>query len=56
MAKQLKITTEHLRKADRKASRELELENKTGWAATHKVHKSKKNVLHRKRKHRGERF
>lgn len=51
--KRLTITKEHLRKADRKGSRDAELEDKTGWTATHKVHKSKKNVPDRKRKHKG---
>ena len=45
------ITKEQIRKNDKKISRELELENQTGWTATHKVHKSKKNYT-RKNKHK----
>lgn len=30
-------------KASKKASREMELENSTGWVAKHKVHKSLKD-------------
>lgn len=49
--KTFKITKEQIRKFDRKASREIELENSTGWTAVHKVHKSKKNYS-RKNKHK----
>lgn len=34
-------TNDYIR-ANRKGSREAELENSTGWSATHKIHKSKK--------------
>ena len=30
-------------RADRKASREMELQNSTGWVSTHKAHKSVKD-------------
>ena len=39
-----KMTKKQLRKADRKGSRDAELENSTGWASTHKVHKGKKDM------------
>jgi hypothetical protein len=51
MGKKLVITKEQLRKFDRKANREIELENATGWVAVHKTHKSKKNYT-RKKKHK----
>jgi hypothetical protein len=38
-------------KIERKASREIELMNATGWTATHKVHKSSKEYT-RKDKHK----
>lgn len=38
-----KITREHLMKANKKASREMNLENSTGWVAVHKSHKSDKD-------------
>lgn len=38
-------------KANRKGSREAELENSTGWVAVNKVHKSKK-LYNRKNKHK----
>ena len=38
-------------KANRKASREIELENEKGWKAKHKVHSSKKEYK-RKPKHK----
>lgn len=38
-------------KANRKASREISLENSTGWSSTHKVHKSCKSYS-RKTKHK----
>ena len=44
-------TKELIRKAERKASRELELENQSGWVANRKVHHSKKNYS-RKKKHK----
>lgn len=49
--KTFKITKEQIRKFDRKASREIELMDSTGWTATHKVHKSVKNYS-RKKKHK----
>lgn len=54
MSKSIHIGTidkEQLRKGERKASREIELEDKGGWTATHKVHKSKKTYT-RKDKHK----
>ncbi len=39
--------------ASKKASREMELENSTGWVAKHKVHKSVKDYT-RKTKHKNE--
>jgi hypothetical protein len=39
-------------KANRKGSREAELENASGWAGKSKVHKSKKEYS-RKPKHKG---
>jgi hypothetical protein len=46
------FTKEDIIKSSRKASRELELVNSTGWVATHKVHKSvkdyKRNSKHKK--------
>ena len=39
-------------KANRKGSRDAELESENGWVGTHKVHKSKKNYT-RKIKHKG---
>jgi hypothetical protein len=44
-------TKEQQRINNRKISREIELENKTGWTAIHKTHKSKKNYS-RKNKHK----
>jgi hypothetical protein len=35
-------------KADRKASRELELENSIGWVSKHKIHNSKKTYNRKK--------
>jgi hypothetical protein len=46
-----KISVEQLRNADKKASREIELENSTGWTAKHKVHKSMKEYS-RNEKHK----
>lgn len=46
-----KITAQDLHKADRKASREIELENATGWSAKNKAHKSAKTYS-RKDKHK----
>ena len=39
--------------ASKKASREMELENSTGWIAKHKVHKSVKDYT-RKTKYKNE--
>ena len=38
-------------RANRKASREMELQNSTGWVSTHKAHKSAKDYT-RKPKHK----
>ena len=38
-------------KASKKAAREMELQNSTGWVSKHKVHKSAKNYT-RKSKHK----
>lgn len=46
-----KATVEHAMSAFRKASRELELENSTGWTCKHKPHKSAKDYT-RKAKHK----
>lgn len=42
-------------KASKKASREMELQNSTGWISKHKVHKTTKNYT-RKLKHKNECF
>ena len=50
--------TEHFNKwlaANRKASREVELENEHGWKAKHKVHSTKK-AYKRRPKHRNRTF
>jgi len=46
----MKIVIDYI-KANRKGSREAELENSTGWKSTHKVHESKKTYT-RKQKHK----
>lgn len=46
-----KFTIQDAIKAERKASREISLQNSTGWVSTHKVHKSEKNYT-RKTKHK----
>lgn len=46
-----KFTKEDSLKASRKASREVSLENSTGWVSTHKAHKSVKDYT-RKTKHK----
>lgn len=46
-----KFTIKDTIKANKKASRELALENSTGWTSQHKVHKSEKNYT-RKTKHK----
>ena len=38
-------------KANRKGSRDAELENNSGWSSVHKIHKSNKNYS-RKIKHK----
>lgn len=45
------MVTDDYIKANRKGSREAELENEQGWKAVHKVHKSDKNYS-RKIKHK----
>lgn len=40
-------------KANRRGSREAELENETGFKSTHKIHKSKRTYT-RKMKHKNE--
>lgn len=49
------FTKEDSLKASRKASREIELQNATGWIAKHKVHKSAKDY-NRKEKHKNDWF
>lgn len=48
----IKVPKKALIKAGKKASREIELENSTGWKSTHKVHKTakdyKRNPKHKK--------
>ena len=46
-----KVTQEEVLKIYKSASREMELENATGWVAKHKVHKSEKDY-NRKPKHK----
>jgi hypothetical protein len=46
-----KFTKEDSMKASRKAGRELELANSTGWVSVHKAHKSVKDYT-RKPKHK----
>lgn len=46
-----KATKVHMMNAYKKASREMELENATGWVAKHKVHRSEKDY-NRKTKHK----
>jgi hypothetical protein len=46
-----KITKEEILILYKKTSREIELENSTGWVSKHKVHKSQKDYS-RKSKHR----
>lgn len=47
----LHITKEDYLKANRKGSRDAELENSTGWKSSHKIHKSE-NIYNRKQKHK----
>ena len=46
-----KVTKEDTLKAWRSASRDMELENSTGWTCKHKVHRSAKDYT-RKAKHK----
>ena len=46
----MKINMDYI-KANRKGSRDAELEFSTGWIATHKIHKSDKNYC-RNQKHK----
>ncbi len=50
-----KFSKEENLKVFKKTSRELELENATGWNSMHKVHKSMKD-FNRKPKHRNLEF
>lgn len=50
-----KFTKEDNLKASRKASREMELQNSTGWISKHKIHKSVKDYT-RKLKHKNADF
>ena len=45
------FTQEQRLKNERRISREIELENQSGWTSKHKVHKSNKNYS-RKNKHK----
>jgi len=47
----MKITKKDYIKAIRKANREIDLENSSGWTSVDKVHKSKK-TYNRKKKHK----
>ena len=47
------FTKEDSLNACRKASREMELQNSTGWVSTHKAHKSAEDYT-RKPKHKNE--
>lgn len=46
-----KVTFEDIMKANKKASREMNLENSTGWNSVRKIHKSVKDYT-RKPKHK----
>jgi len=46
-----RITFEHIMTANKKASREMNLENATGWNSVSKSHKSEKDYT-RKSKHK----
>ena len=48
-------TKEQRIKAERKASREIDLENQTGWSSKHSVKRSKKTYT-RKSKHKNKGF
>jgi hypothetical protein len=45
------FTKEDSMRSNRQASREIELQNSTGWVSTHKAHKSAKDYT-RKPKHK----
>jgi len=47
----MKLTDEQIRKANRKGSRDGDLENATGFKRSRKIHKSNKTYT-RKKKHR----
>ena len=47
----MKITKEDYIKANKKADREISIEDSTGFVSTHKIHKSKKSYT-RKKKHK----
>lgn len=51
MKPKMMITKLDYLKANRRGSREAELENSTGWKSSHKVHKSD-NIYNRKKKHK----
>jgi hypothetical protein len=46
-----RVTQKDIRKANKKASREIELANQSGWTSKRKVHTSKKAYT-RKTKHK----
>lgn len=50
-----KLEIEQIIKIERKAARDIELMNSTGWTAKHKVHKSTKDY-NRKEKHKNARY
>ncbi len=45
-----KITIEDYVRAVKKADREIQLENNTGWVSTNKIHKSKKTYSRKNNK------
>jgi len=47
----MKLSRKDYLKANRKGSRDAELDNSTGWKSKHKVHNSKKTYT-RKQKHK----
>ncbi len=48
----MKIVVDYI-KANRKGSRDAELEDSTGWKSSHKVHESSKSYT-RKKKHKND--
>jgi len=52
MAKKKKSTEERIRNNHKSINRDLEMQDQTGWTANEKVHKSKKNIIPRKEKHK----